>query len=99
MLANTSAKKTEARVAELEAEVARLQAELGADVDAERIVKKHIKLLHKYNEAKDATQVLIGRVIASRCMSNMYLTHFQLANLKDTTIKQIHEDYDLTDAD
>ncbi|KAL1709458.1 DNA repair protein [Schizophyllum commune] len=83
MLATTSAKKTEARMADLEAEITRLQAELGADVDAEKIVKKHIKLLHRYNEAKDATQILIGR----------------LANLKDTTIKQIHEDYDLTDAD
>jgi hypothetical protein len=25
--------------------------------DADAIVKKHIKLLHRYNEAKDATQV------------------------------------------
>lgn len=25
--------------------------------DAEKIVKRHIALLHKYNEAKDATQV------------------------------------------
>jgi len=30
--------------------------------DPELIVKKHINLLHRYNEAKDATQVLIGRV-------------------------------------
>ena len=27
------------------------------DEDAEKIVNKHIKLLHEYNEAKDATQV------------------------------------------
>jgi hypothetical protein len=26
-------------------------------VDADTIVKKHIKLLHEYNEAKDAAQV------------------------------------------
>jgi hypothetical protein len=25
--------------------------------DAEKTVNKHIKLLHRYNEAKDATQV------------------------------------------
>ena len=31
-------------------------------VDAEEIVKRHIKLLHRYNETKDATQILIGRV-------------------------------------
>ena len=27
--------------------------------DPEKIVKRHIELLHKYNEAKDATQVLL----------------------------------------
>ena len=27
------------------------------DEDAEKIVKRHITLLHRYNEAKDATQV------------------------------------------
>lgn len=30
------------------------------DVDAEKIVKRHITLLHRYNEAKDATQVRRG---------------------------------------
>ena len=29
------------------------------DEDAEGIVNRHIKLLHEYNEAKDATQVSI----------------------------------------
>jgi hypothetical protein len=29
--------------------------------DAELIVKKHIALLHLYNEAKDATQVRVER--------------------------------------
>jgi Swi5 len=28
-------------------------------VDAEKIVKRHIQLLHQYNEAKDTTQVRI----------------------------------------
>ena len=34
------------------------------DEDAEKIVKKHITLLHRYNEAKDATQVsFVGAVM------------------------------------
>jgi Swi5 len=28
--------------------------------DPEKIVEKHIKLLHDYNESKDAAQVLLG---------------------------------------
>jgi hypothetical protein len=34
--------------------------------DAELIVKKHIALLHLYNETKDATQVCVLRVFSSR---------------------------------
>ena len=30
--------------------------------DAELIVKKHIALLHLYNEAKDATQVRVEKI-------------------------------------
>ncbi|KAJ7608785.1 S-adenosyl-L-methionine-dependent methyltransferase [Roridomyces roridus] len=91
--------KQEARVAALQAEVESLQKELGythpydvfstrfdasrENVDAEAINKKHIKLLHRYNEAKDATQILIGK----------------LATLKETTIRQIHDDLDLHDSD
>ncbi|KAF8524042.1 hypothetical protein JB92DRAFT_2882583, partial [Gautieria morchelliformis] len=45
------------RAAALEAEIAELQSELGEHEDAEKIVNDHIKLLHRYNEAKDATQV------------------------------------------
>ncbi|KAJ7838780.1 hypothetical protein B0H14DRAFT_2788664 [Mycena olivaceomarginata] len=37
--------------------------------DAHVIVKKHIKLLHRYNDSKDATQ---------------------LATLRETTVRQIH---------
>lgn len=51
--------------------------------DAELIVKKHIALLHLYNETKDATQILIGR----------------LASLKQVTVRQIHDEYDLKDED
>ena len=32
--------------------------------DAELIVKKHIALLHLYNETKDATQVRVERLLA-----------------------------------
>ncbi|KAJ7146360.1 hypothetical protein C8R44DRAFT_527033, partial [Mycena epipterygia] len=68
---------------ELQAEVDSLQKELGENEDAEAITKKHIKFLHRYNEAKDATQILIGK----------------LATLKETTIRQIHDDLDLRDGD
>ena len=30
------------------------------DADADKIVKEHIKRLHLYNEAKDATQVRVS---------------------------------------
>ncbi|KDR73636.1 hypothetical protein GALMADRAFT_251407 [Galerina marginata CBS 339.88] len=79
MHASISAKNQEARKNALELEIDKLQEQLGDGVDAEKIVKRHITLLHKYNEAKDATQILIGR----------------LAALKETTIRQIHEDYGL----
>ncbi|KAJ6489621.1 DNA repair protein [Mycena vitilis] len=83
MHAPISAKKQEARLAALQAEVESLEKELGEHEDAEAIVKKHIKLLHRYNEAKDATQILIGK----------------LATLKETTVRQIHDDLDLRDSD
>ncbi|KAJ3928518.1 MAG: DNA repair protein [Lentinula lateritia] len=79
MHARVSQQIQDARITQLEAEVNRLQQELGQDEDAEKIVNKHIKLLHRYNEAKDAAQMLIGR----------------LANLKETTVRQIHNDLDL----
>ncbi|KAG7452064.1 uncharacterized protein BT62DRAFT_999805 [Guyanagaster necrorhizus] len=56
-----SIKKQEARIAALETEVEHLQTELGENEDAEKIVKRHIKLLHQYNESKDAAQILIGK--------------------------------------
>ncbi|KAJ6541729.1 DNA repair protein [Mycena capillaripes] len=83
MHAPISAKKQEARIAALQAEVESLAKELGEHEDAEAIVKKHIQLLHRYNEAKDATQILIGK----------------LATLKETTVRQIHDDLDLRDGD
>ncbi|VDB86264.1 unnamed protein product [Peniophora sp. CBMAI 1063] len=83
MHAHTSAKKQEERVAVLQKEVEELQKTLGDDVDPDKIVSKHIKLLHRYNEAKDATQILIGK----------------LAGHKQTTIRQVHEDLGLEDDD
>ncbi|KAK2466929.1 hypothetical protein APHAL10511_001187 [Amanita phalloides] len=83
MHAPISAKNQGARVAALQAEIEDLQKRLGEGVDAELIVKRYINLLHHYNEAKDATQILIGR----------------LAAIKQTTVKQIHTDLDLKDTD
>ncbi|EGO19094.1 hypothetical protein SERLADRAFT_443629 [Serpula lacrymans var. lacrymans S7.9] len=83
MHASTSAKNQEIYVSKLQAQVDELQQVLGENEDAEKIVSKHIKLLHRYNEAKDATQILIGR----------------LAALKRTTVRQIHLDYELLDDD
>ncbi|KAK0481450.1 DNA repair protein [Armillaria novae-zelandiae] len=78
-----SAKKQEARIAALEAEVENLQQELGENEDADSIVKRHIKLLHQYNESKDAAQILIGK----------------LALLKEVTVTQVHADLDLPTGD
>ncbi|KAK0466240.1 DNA repair protein [Desarmillaria tabescens] len=78
-----SAKKQEARITALEAEVENLKRELGENEDADSIVKRHIKLLHQYNESKDAAQILIGK----------------LALLKEVTITQIHVDLDLPTGD
>ncbi|KAH7911597.1 hypothetical protein BJ138DRAFT_1150253 [Hygrophoropsis aurantiaca] len=81
MHAKTSQEAQEAHIAQLQAQIDTLQKTLGPHENAERIVSNHIKLLHRYNEAKDATQILIGR----------------LATLKETTVRQIHIDLDLMD--
>ncbi|KAI0778956.1 DNA repair protein [Trametes elegans] len=83
MHARTSAKAQQARIESLQAEINELQQVLGEDENAEQIVSRHIKLLHRYNEAKDATQILIGKLAAYR----------------QTTIRQVHNDYGLTVAD
>ena len=105
------------------------------DEDAEKIVKKHITLLHRYNEAKDATQVSfeVGAVYHCQVLKNFFSGLFvrlllridsnwkgtnssslmqkkkrspellfmihQLASLKETTIRKVHDDYGLTDDD
>ncbi|XP_006453887.1 hypothetical protein AGABI2DRAFT_113644 [Agaricus bisporus var. bisporus H97] len=63
---NVLVQKTQARVVALKDEIDALQAALGIDEDAQAIVKLHICLLHRYNEAKDATQILIGRLATLR---------------------------------
>ncbi|TBU26639.1 Swi5-domain-containing protein [Dichomitus squalens] len=83
MHAKVSTKAQQARIAALQAEICELQNILGEDENAEQIVSRHIKLLHRYNEAKDAAQILIGKLAAYR----------------QTTIRQLHQDYGLTDED
>lgn len=91
-------------------------------VDAEKIVKRHIALLHKYNEAKDAAQVRFNPLISMDLwllywtfidshwkskkrfpcffvLSYSQRTWPKLASIKQTTIRQIHQDYGLTDND
>lgn len=81
MHATTSAQKQREYVEQLQADITALQARLGEGENAETIASNHIKLLHRYNEAKDATQILVGR----------------LASLKGTTVRQIYIDMDLLD--
>ncbi|KAH9854449.1 DNA repair protein [Lenzites betulinus] len=83
MHARTSSKAQQARIEALQAEVNELQSVLGEGENAEQIVSRHIKSLHQYNEAKDAAQILIGRLAAYR----------------HTTIRQVHSDFGLTDDD
>ncbi|KAH8094698.1 DNA repair protein [Cristinia sonorae] len=78
-----STQQKQARIAALQQEVSELQKIFGEDENADECVSRHIKLLHQYNEAKDAAQILIGK----------------LATYRGTTIRQIHEDYGLTDED
>ncbi|THH30238.1 hypothetical protein EUX98_g3962 [Antrodiella citrinella] len=78
-----SAQQKQARLAALQQEVAELQSILGENANANDIVSEHITLLHRYNEAKDATQILIGK----------------LAMHRGTTIREIHDDYGLTTDD
>ncbi|KIP02909.1 hypothetical protein PHLGIDRAFT_122044 [Phlebiopsis gigantea 11061_1 CR5-6] len=83
MHATMTSKKQQERIATLESEIQELQAVLGEGEDAEVIVSSHIKLLHRYNESKDAAQILMGRLAAHR----------------GATIRQLHNEYGLTDRD
>ncbi|QRV97449.1 hypothetical protein RhiJN_25468 [Ceratobasidium sp. AG-Ba] len=65
-------------VQDLQKEIEMLQKLLG-DEDPVEIERQHIKLLHTYNESKDAAQVILGK----------------LASIKQTTLAKIHEEYNL----
>ncbi|EJD45779.1 hypothetical protein AURDEDRAFT_64202, partial [Auricularia subglabra TFB-10046 SS5] len=84
-----------ARVAGLQAEIEELERQLGAGESAEQIVSRHIKLLHEYNEAKDACQVILGKVSGASPERARSAGVVQLATLKQTTVRQLHEDYGL----
>ncbi|KAI0348331.1 hypothetical protein BDW22DRAFT_72539 [Trametopsis cervina] len=83
MHASTSVKQQQARIQALQQEAVELQAKLGNDEDADQIVSTHIKLLHQYNETKDAAQILIGRLAAHRGL----------------TIREVHSEFGLSETD
>ncbi|KAG8928397.1 hypothetical protein FRC02_006978 [Tulasnella sp. 418] len=68
--------------AALRAEIEELELKLGGK-DPQKIISRHIQLLHEYNEAKDMAQIILGK----------------LAGRKQTTIRQLHEDYGLSSDD
>ncbi|BEI80379.1 hypothetical protein CcaverHIS002_0109080 [Cutaneotrichosporon cavernicola] len=68
------------RVEKLLREIEEAEAQLGVDQggkpkDADAMCKRHIDLLHEYNEVKDATQSLIGKY----------------AQLTHTTVTAVHQ--------
>lgn len=82
------------RVALLQKEIARLEAQLPPGVDADAVVQRHIKLLHSYNEIKDGAQALIGK--ASGVDSTTCLSHTQYAVLTHTTVTAVHRELGLS---
>ncbi|KAF9785756.1 hypothetical protein BJ322DRAFT_1107648 [Thelephora terrestris] len=99
MHASSSAKAT--LIADLEREIEELQKEFGEHEDPKVTVSKHIKLLHRYNEAKDAAQVASITFLPSPFDPPHFLQILigKLAAHKETTIRQMHEEYGLTDDD
>ncbi|KAG1742771.1 uncharacterized protein EDB91DRAFT_1247577 [Suillus paluster] len=93
MHAATSAKKQKEYIDKLEAEIDILQKRIGEDESAEAIVSRHISLLHRYNEAKDAAQLMLCVEDIDRKGIKLY----ELAASKETTVRQIHIDMDLMD--
>ncbi|KAL3446236.1 Swi5-domain-containing protein [Aspergillus insuetus] len=61
-----SNKDLESQVAEIESQVAEIRAKLKNDPS--ETVKRHIQLLHEYNEIKDAGQGLLGLIADARGM-------------------------------
>lgn len=64
---------------ELSKEIKKLNQEIESLGDETKLRKEQMELLHKYNDVKDATQTIIGR----------------LADAETVTFKSIHKDYDL----
>ncbi|KAJ7819896.1 hypothetical protein B0H14DRAFT_2834845 [Mycena olivaceomarginata] len=60
----------EARINVLEVEAASLEKELEQHEEADVIMKKHIKLLDKYNESKDVTRLATLRETTVRQIHN-----------------------------
>ncbi|KAH8913556.1 hypothetical protein BT69DRAFT_1274986 [Atractiella rhizophila] len=58
---NPTASKQELKLIAVKKEVAELEAFLG-NLDPQSIVDEHIKLLHQYNECRDAAQILVGKL-------------------------------------
>lgn len=64
---------------QLKDEISEFDKEIKKLGDEALLRKKRMKLLHDYNDVKDATQEIIGR----------------LANVKGTTLESLHRSFDL----
>ncbi|KAL5487742.1 hypothetical protein ACEPAI_5850 [Sanghuangporus weigelae] len=61
-----------AREVALRAEITSLEEHLGQDEDPKKFVKNHIKLLHDYNEAKDAAQLAVYKETTIKQLHEAY---------------------------
>ncbi|KAL5476392.1 hypothetical protein ACEPAI_3392 [Sanghuangporus weigelae] len=61
-----------AREVALRAEITSLEEHLGQDEDPKKFVKNHIKLLHAYNEAKDAAQLAVYKETTIKQLHEAY---------------------------
>jgi len=63
----------------------------------EEALEEHIKILHRYNEAKDATQSILGRLGNPTIL--IFNTNTPIAEHKAVTIKSMYEEYGLDEND
>jgi hypothetical protein len=63
------------------------------------IVEKHIKLLHDYNESKDAAQGRLGTFTPQKCLRPPQALMGKLALIHGTTVRQLHEKFGLSKDD
>ena len=82
---SSSQEELEKKVDQLTEELKEVDAELEPLLEkySEEDVQSYIDALHKYNEVKDAAQILMGK----------------LAELQGVTVKKVHEDFGLTPED